>query len=139
MSDLIERLRGLALTTCDVAADRIEELEKRVEQLQGMKFSDRNYTAMKSRVEELERKLLEANQREAKDYAELLGMYEEVKALNLRLLAKNADLLQALKEVKHWFESERKSISKGNGSQWSMWQCEEQIEVIDAAIKGADK
>jgi hypothetical protein len=43
-------------------------------------------------------------------------------------------LINTLNELRHWFESERKSISKGNGSPWSMWQCEEQIAKIDAAL-----
>ena len=44
------------------------------------------------------------------------------------------ELMAALDEIRHWFESERKSISKGNGSKWSMWQCEAQMAVIDGAI-----
>jgi len=47
--------------------------------------------------------------------------------------------LAALLELRNWFESERKSISKGNGSQWSMWQCEEQIAIIDAARAAQEK
>lgn len=43
-------------------------------------------------------------------------------------------LRTALTEVRNWFESERKSISKGNGSQWSIWQCQEQMETIDEAM-----
>lgn len=53
------------------------------------------------------------------------------------LKQQNAELVKALTEVKWWFEAERKSISKGNGSQWSMLQCTEQIENIDAAIASA--
>lgn len=44
------------------------------------------------RIEALERKLKESNEREAKDYAELQGMYQEVKELNIRLLTKIARL-----------------------------------------------
>jgi len=47
--------------------------------------------------------------------------------------------LAALLELRNWFESERKSISKGNGSQWSIWQCEEQIAIIDAARAAQEK
>jgi hypothetical protein len=50
---------------------------------------------------------------------------------------RDAVLIEALQNVRHWFESERKSISKGNGSQWSMWQCDEQMEAIDAALSQA--
>lgn len=46
-------------------------------------------------------------------------------------------LRDALEDTRNWFESERKSISKGNGSQWSMWQCEEQRDVIDAVLIAA--
>lgn len=43
---------------------------------------------------------------------------------------------EALKETLYWFQAEKKSISKGNDSQWSMLQCQEQIELIEAALKG---
>lgn len=46
-----------------------------------------------------------------------------------------ATLTSALKNVREWFESESKSISKGNGSQWSKLQCDEQIATIDEVLK----
>ena len=46
-----------------------------------------------------------------------------------------ATLTAALKNVREWFESESKSISKGNGSQWSKLQCDEQIATIDEVLK----
>lgn len=50
-----------------------------------------------------------------------------------KLVAERDRLQAALLEVRIWFEAERKSISKGNGSRWSMLQCQEQIDAIDAA------
>lgn len=43
-------------------------------------------------------------------------------------------LIKALTEVRNWCESERKSISKGNGSSWNAMQLAEQIDLIDAAL-----
>ncbi|HJV75398.1 MAG TPA: hypothetical protein VJ654_14320 [Noviherbaspirillum sp.] len=62
----------------------------------------------------------------------------ELERQNEELRMKNAELLLAVQAVRYWFEAERKSISKGNGSQWSMWQCEEQMEAIDTAIANAN-
>jgi hypothetical protein len=59
-SSVANALLGLPLAEGEVAAitalrQRCEEAETRVEQLQGVKFSDRNYGAMKARVEQAER------------------------------------------------------------------------------------
>lgn len=37
-------------------------------------------------------------------------------------------------QLRHWFATQRKAISKGCGSTWDMLQCDEQIDLIDAAI-----
>jgi hypothetical protein len=43
-------------------------------------------------------------------------------------------LINTMNELRHWFESERKSISKGNGSQWSTRQCEELMGKINEIL-----
>jgi hypothetical protein len=59
---------------------------------------------------------------------------DDARAARLAAADRIDALERTLEEVRHWFESERKSISKGNGSQWCMWQCEEQMERIDAVL-----
>lgn len=71
------------------------------------------------------------------DNADLRHDIDRAMEANAGLATENTALLEVLQEVRHWFEAERKSISKGNGSPWSMWQCEEQMQAIDAAIAKA--
>lgn len=46
--------------------------------------------------------------------------------------------IKTLRELRHWFETQRKVISKGSGSSWDMGQCDEQMEIIDEALRLTD-
>ena len=46
----------------------------------------------------------------------------------------NKIAIEALTEARNWFETQHKVISKGGPSSWDMLQCDEQKNLLDAAI-----
>lgn len=72
----------------------------------------------------------------ARLYAKYEALYKEKEAA---ITPEPTPLRQALEETLAWFETERKSISKGNGSTWSMLQCQEQIDRIRQALAPSEE